>query len=249
MPKFITLLLTLTFLVTSKLNAKGSSQELVLSASGDSYLNGVVQAVGDRAFGKYDIKFTLKNFPKARALVVANTGEADGDAYRVYDFHKKTKGKYPNLTLVDAPFMSIYWTAFVTDRLNGSKINGWKDMKNLRVVGIRGNKTMEYRMKEHFSKDNRNLVTRYHQAFEMLLKGRVDVVLGKPSVGAKYMKNYDNINMFGRFEVQDLYIYLHKKHQHLVPKIESEIRAMREDGTLSKIEQEVRSRLNLPPHP
>lgn len=230
------------FCYSGIMQAETTPKQIVMAASGDPLLNRVAQAVGDRAFGKFDIKFVLKDFPKARALANANSGIADGDAYRVLDFHKKTEGRYPNLTLINAPYISISWTAFVNKSLKDTPINDWEDMKNYRVTGIRGNKTMEYRLKEHLPKENRFIVENYSQAFAMLEKNRVDIVIAKPSVGIAFRKKNPNLRPVGRFEVHDLYMYLHKKHQHLIPGIESEIRAMEKDGTLSKIEQEVRSR-------
>ena len=204
-------------------------------------LNAVSQAVGEKAFGKLGIEFSLHNYPKARALVSANAGVVDGDAYRVVDFHKKTNGKYSNLLIVNVPFMSIHWTAFVTDKLKNAQINGWDDMKNYKVVGIRGNKTMEFRMKEHLSDSNRHLVTHYEQAFGMLFKGRIDIVIAKPSVGKDYLKKHKNLHMVGKFEVQDLYFYLHKKHQNLIPKLESELKQLKDNGTLRKLETSIRA--------
>ena len=188
------LVIALVIFAPLKMSGLDFPKEIVLAASGDSMLNEIAQAVGDRVFGKYNIKFTLKNFPKARALVAANSGEVDGDAYRVYDFHKRSGGKFPNLTLVNSPFMTIYWTAFVTDKLKDLKINGWEDMKKFRVAGIRGNKTMELRMKDFLSENNRFIVTHYEQAFGMLFKGRVDIVVGKPNVGISYMKKHKNLH-------------------------------------------------------
>ena len=236
--------LSILFLFASPtINGQDMPKEIQLAASGDAYLNGVSKAVGEKAFGKHGIKFALKDYPKARALANANSGKADGDAYRVLDFHKRTKGKYPNLKIVNETFVSIYWTAFVREDLKDRKINGWEDMKNFRVAGIRGNKTMEFRFNEHLNKDQQYIVNDYDQAFAMLMKGRVDMVIAKPSVGISYKKKYKNLYALGKFEVQDLYFYLHQKHQHIIPKIESSIREMRQDGLLVEIEKKVRDSL------
>jgi len=233
----------LVLLPISSLNAQGLQKEIVLADSGDALLNGVAQEVGTRAFSKYDIKFRLRTYPKARALVVANSGIADGDAYRVYDFHKRTGGKFPNLIRVGAPYISIYWTAFVGDKYKDIKVVGWKDLANYRVVAIRGNKTMEARLNEFVPKENRTVVGQYEQAFKMLLLGRVDVVVGKPSVGVSYLEKHKNLHMVGEFEDQDIYMYLHKKHKQLIPKIERELQEMKKSGELLEIEKMVRDKL------
>ncbi|MEH6405625.1 MAG: transporter substrate-binding domain-containing protein, partial [Sneathiella sp.] len=227
----------------SSLSAQGLQKEIVLADSDDRLLNGVAQEVGTRAFGKYNIEFGLRTYPKARALLVANSGIVDGDAYRVYDLQKRTAGKFPNLLRVDVPYISIYWTAFVGDKNKGLKVTGWKDLANYRVVAIRGNKTMEARLNEFVPKENRAVVGKYEQAFEMLLQDRVDIVVGKPSVGVSYLKKYKSLHMIGEFEHQDIYMYLHKKHKQLIPKIEFELREMKKSGALLNIEKMVRDRL------
>ena len=91
------LVTAIILLSTSSLGAHPAPKEIVLAASAGTYLNDVVQEVGSRAFGKYNIEFGLRIYPKARALLAANSGDADGDAYRVFDLHKKTEGKFSNL--------------------------------------------------------------------------------------------------------------------------------------------------------
>jgi len=224
----------------SSLSAQNLQKEVVLADSGDSLLNGVAQEVGTRVFGKYNIIFKLRTYPKARALATANSGKADGDAYRIYDLQKITGGKFPNLIRVDAPYISIYWTAFVGDKNKDIKVTGWKDLANYRVAGIRGNKRMEARMNEFVPKENSTITNNYKNAFRMLLHGRVGVVVGKPAVGVNYLKKYKSLHMIGKFEVQDIYMYLHKKHKQLIPKIEFELREMKKSGELLNIEKMVR---------
>ena len=224
------------------LNAQDSSKEIILADSGDFFLNAVAKEVGKRAFSKHNIKFDTRTYPAERALISANSGEADGDAYRVFDLHKKSAGKYPNLIRVNVPYLTIYFTAFVEDENKDIKVNDWKDLANYKVAVIRGNKTMEARVNEFVPKSNQVSVTFYEQAFQMLLKNRVDVVVGKPVIGSNYMKKHKNLHMIGKFQTQDIYIYLHKNHKSIIPKIEAELQKMQDSGELQEIEKMVRNR-------
>jgi polar amino acid transport system substrate-binding protein len=221
------------FINVSSLSAQDLQQEIVLADSDDSFLNSVVQEVGTRAFGKYDIKFSLRTYPSERALLTANSGKVDGDAYRVFDLYNKTGGQYPNLVRVNFPYISIYFTAFVKDK--DIKITGWEDLANYRVAVIRGNKTMEAQVNKFVPREKQSYINSYKQAFGMLLLDRVDIVVGKPIVGASYVKN-NNLYMTGKFQTQDIYMYLHKKHEQLIPKIEMVLREMNESGELLDIE-------------
>jgi len=231
---------TIIFITVSNLSAQDFQQEIVLADSGQIFLNTVVQEVGTRAFGKYNTKFSLITFPSERALITANSADVDGDAYRVFDLHNKTGGQYPNLIRVDFPYISIHFTAFVKDK--DIRITGWQDLANYRVAVIRGNKTMETHVNEFVAPERQAVVGSYKQAFSMLLLDRVDIVVGKPIVGASYVNN-NNIYMTGKFQIQDIYMYLHKKHKQLIPKIEMELRKMNESGELKNIDNMVRDRL------
>ena len=239
MKKIKYLAVTLILMLISNLRAETVQNEIVLASSREAMLDAVVQEVGTIAFGKHNLKFTIKEFPKEKALSIANSGKVDGDAYRVFDLHQRTKGEYPNLIRVDEPYISIYYTAFVTDKHKHIEVFGWKNLSNYRVAGIKGNKTMEVRLKKFVPKNNRFLIETYAESFKMLLSDKIDVIVAKPSVGVNFLKKHNNLHMIGKFESTDIYIYLHEKHEGLVSKIESEIRKMKNDGTLQKIEERV----------
>jgi hypothetical protein len=200
----------------------------------------MAQKVGSKVFGKYDISFKLKNYPKSRALIQANSGIVDGDAYRVFNLHEISKGEYPNLIRINESYLSVSFTAFVTDKLKELKITGWKDMKDYKTSVIRGNKKMEENAQKYLPEENRVEVAEYKQAFKMLLRNRLDIIVGKPSVGISFMKENKNIHMIGKFGTRKLYFYIHKKYKFLIPKIEAEIRKLKEDGSLLQIENDIR---------
>ena len=218
-------------------------ESIELASNGDSYLYKVVQQVGKLAFGKYNIKFSQKIYPHARGLILANDGRIDGGAARVFDLHKKTKDEFSNLLRVDESFMTIYWTAFVQEKNKDIKIEGWRDLKKYRVASLIGNKTMETRLRKFVLKENIFSVGSYEQAFGMLQRGRLDVVVGKPSVGIPFLKNNTHFLMKGKFENADLYMYLHKKHKGIIPSIEAELKKLKVDGTLDKINEKVLAEL------
>ena len=129
--------------------------------------------------------------------------------------------------------------SILTKRNKKTKIEGWEDMNKYRVAVIIGNKTMEVRLKQFVLEENIIAVSSYEQAFKMLQLHRLDVVVGKTSVGVQFIRKNKNIHMKGKFEYHDLYMYLHKKHKNIIPIIESELKKLKVDGTLEKINQKV----------
>jgi len=221
-----------------QVQAANKTTEVVVASSGEKYLEKMLYGVMSLAFQKNGVKFTIKQFPKERSLYEANEGNIDGDGYRVYELQERTGGIYPNLVRVNEPYVNVYFSAFVTNPK--IEINNWSDLKADYKVGIiRGNKTAELRLKEYVSEKNQNIIVSHEAAFKMLSEGRVDVVVTGSLDGAKEMKGYKNIYAKGKFEAMDIYLYLNKKHSDLIPKIEAEVRKMKKDGTIDKIEKKV----------
>ena len=181
-------------------------------------------------------------FPRdERGLNLANEGKIDGNAYQVLNLRKITGNRYPNLIRVNEPYVRIYLSAFVTDKK--MKINDWNDLAPYRIAVLRDGKTGELRTKEFVAAEKQTPVTDPDQAFDMLSQGKIDAVVTDEIKGRFFMGNRRHIYIRGRFEPSDIYLYLNKKHRDLVPKIEKQVRQMRQDGTLDEIEKTVRKKI------
>jgi len=81
-------------------------------------------------------------------------------------------------------------------------------------------------------------VDKPEQMFEMLQLGRVDLVLYTKADGLALIreKRLSTISdLRPALKDVNLYLYLNRKHQALVPKLAAAIKAMKEDGTYNRL--------------
>ena len=163
-----------------------------------------------------------------RAMINANTGIDDGVAMRI----KGLERDYPNLVRVEEKIFDNEFVAFAT-RPNVTPAN-FTALKNYQVGHIIGWKIFETKLLPETSVTK---VQGGEQLFSLLLNDRIDValyerwqgndLLARLRIKAKMLKP--------PLAVSEVYIYLHKKHTHLVEPAAKAIRSMKEDGTYQRI--------------
>jgi polar amino acid transport system substrate-binding protein len=218
--------LLLTWLLAS---VQASDQVVTISTNNTPLDRKVLQAVSAEAFKRLNRQFRIISLPSERSLVSANAGEIDGEGLRIAGL----SDKYPNLVQVDEPFVGISFVAFSSDAT--IKIDGWDSLAPYRVAFING-----WKLFEAHSGSARvvNKVDTPQQMFDMLQRDRVDLVLYTLADGLEYTRS----NGLARIaplkpslKDVDLYLYLHKKHADLAPKLAQIIRAMKADGSYNEI--------------
>ncbi|MCP4285566.1 MAG: amino acid ABC transporter substrate-binding protein [Gammaproteobacteria bacterium] len=80
------------------------------------------------------------------------------------------------------------------------------------------------------------------QLFDLLTHGRVQVVIYDAWLGLAHLRenNIRGVKMLEPASAErDLYVYLHKKHTNLVPRVENAYRAVKADGTYEHYFQQI----------
>ena len=113
--------------------------------------------------------------------------------------------------------------------------NGWDSLKPYRIAFING-----WKMFEANAQGARvvNKVDKPEQLFRMLDEGRVDLVLYTHADGLLLARNLGLTSvapLSPALKEVDMYLYLHKKHQALVPKLTQAIRDLKADGSYNRI--------------
>lgn len=189
-------------------------------------------------FKRIGYGFELIHQPSKRSIVDANAGKVDGDAARVFDLNKE--GLYPNLVRVNEPVQKMDLVAFSVDpRMT---ISGWKGLENTNyLVGYsHGYKIVESNLSKYVSPNRIFAATDLQQGLRMLQAGRIDLfidILGfeKPLLQTHANLKDAHIRNAGVIETITTYPYLNRKHQDLVPSIESTFRTMKQDGTYQQM--------------
>ncbi|MBF0509586.1 MAG: transporter substrate-binding domain-containing protein [Deltaproteobacteria bacterium] len=192
--------------------------------------------LGDRvvkeACRRIGVEVKIVMLPSERALINANDGIDDGNFARI----RGMSDLYPNLVRVPEEITEFEFTAF-TKNLN-IQTTDWAGLKPYNVGIITGWKILESSIVGAKSlvkvKDERVL-------FNLLAQDKADVVVYDKRQGLVLlggMKLTQIKTLSPALAKRSMYIYLHKKHQALVPALAAAIKTMKEDGTYKKIMDE-----------
>ena len=175
---------------------------------------------------------------------MSNAGTVDGELHRVYEFHKVSGGKYPNLIRIESKLLSVWLAAFANKEI---KIKTWNDLKGYKVIYYRGRKNVEKALGKVLPPAHIVSVTNDKEAFNMLAKGIDYIVISESREGNSAIRNnpeFKNIREIAKFEETLIYAYINRKHKKLAPKIAKTIEDMKKDGTFTKIIDEVNKSYN-----
>lgn len=144
---------------------------------------------------------------------------------------------YPNLIRV--PEEIIDWKFVVFSKRNINTNKGWNSLKPYVTSFITGWKIYE----NNVPKDVKiSKVRNSDRLFNLLSNNRTDVVLYELLQGLEHIKknNYKNIKTsYPPLAHEKMFIYLHKKHAHLVPKLAQSLKEMKKDGSYERLYQKI----------
>jgi polar amino acid transport system substrate-binding protein len=195
------------------------------TAAGDGFLDIVV----GEAFRRAGLRLMLVRLPPERGLVNANAGIEDGDLTRIAGLEKN----YPNLVRVPEKLMDWNFVAFA--RQAEPTQASWAALESLYVGHIKGWKIYEQNLKPGAQV---TVVDNAEQLFTMLEKNRVDVALYERWLGlalAEKMGIKDIHVVEPALAEREMFIYLNKRHADKVPAIAAALRAIKADGTYSRV--------------
>lgn len=228
-----------TFVVLLVLNAAafGAGQKpLVIARIVDSPLTDMGMHILKDAYHRLGIEVAFRLLPGARALKSSNVGVTDGELFRVDGMSER----YPNLIEVPVPIARTDFVVFT--RLPPFALSGYSSLKSFSVAFRQGMKIVE-RGTAHME---RYMVSDPNQAFRMLDRGRVDIVIENRLTGLKVMREMGirNVSILDPpLDDEPLYHYLHKSHAALVPKLAAVLEEMHRDGEIQRLKNETEKAL------
>lgn len=209
---------------------------LTLNTTGVPPLNtldkkGFMDRVSFAAFKRIGIRLETVKLPAERGLKNVNAGREDGEMSRIAGLEKK----YPNMIRVPETIMDWEFHAFSNREI---KLADWTSLKPYEVAFINGWKILEANIPEetHITK-----VKNSEQLFNLLMNKRTDLIIYERWGGLLIIKDRklsDTKIVQPPLAVRKMYIYLHKKHKELVPKLAQALKQLKTDGTYQKIYNE-----------
>ena len=228
--KNIRLGLIVFFLLAFSLDA--SAQTLLTFTTGDDQSLGrakAMNAVLTECFRRIGIRLHIAPMPSKRSLINANSGLEDGNFLRT----DTLSYAYSNLVIVPERISVNRVVAF--SKKQNIEINGWKSLFQYHVAYVNGWKNCERELKDHSAITT---VKNEYLLFTLLENDRADVGVFELSTGTEVLNKlgYSRIKAIEPpIVTNDLFLYVHKKHTALIPKIVTTLQIMKKDGTYRNI--------------
>jgi polar amino acid transport system substrate-binding protein len=172
-----------------------------------------------------------------RAMINANNGIDDGMAMRI----KGLEAIYPNLLRVDEKIIDNDFVAYSIRHRFAT--TGFDALKPYQVAYIIGWKVFEAPLR---AAPSITLVQDARQLFGLLENDRADVVLFERWQG-NWLVRERKIPaklLLPPLVTTEMYMYLHRKHAHLLARVTEALRAAKADGTYRRIHEQTLPRLD-----
>lgn len=193
--------------------------------------DGFLNIVASEAFRRAGVKLELIKLPAERALINANAGIEDGELTRIAGLEKL----YPNLIRV--PEKLIDWE-FVAYSKNPDLQSRWPAIRQHTIGHITGWKIYEKHVRGATQVVPTTTPT---QLFHLLERDRIEVALYARWMGQALIQKLDIKNIHQLEPVlasREMFIYLHKHHAKLVPKIAKALRELKQEGFYARTREQ-----------
>lgn len=211
----------------SSITINAGTAEPFVTADGGGFYG----ALTHEAFSRIGINAKVIRLPSARSILNANEGIDDGVIART----KGMEEKYTNLIRIPVPIVTFRFVAYSLDKK--ISVNGWDSFAPYSVGYIRGWVIYE---KNLTKAKTVTTVNNAEQLFKLLMNGRTDLIMFEYYRGSWWNKHLNaNAHIIGSpVAEKDMFMYLHNKHENLVPAITKALETMKQDGTFQKIKDD-----------
>jgi polar amino acid transport system substrate-binding protein len=193
--------------------------------------SGFLDVVVGEAFRRLGYELRLVKLPAERGLINANAGIEDGDMVRIAGLEKQ----YPNLVRVPEKLVDWEFSAFSKD---ASIPSNWKAIRQRSVGHIKGWKIYEQNLA---GAERVTTADDPAQLFRLLDLNRIDVALYERSLGAALVKQQGLKGvrpLAPPLATREMFIYLHKRHANLAPRMADALRVMKREGFYQRVYNE-----------
>ena len=209
-----------------------AAPQLAINTGFKPPVSDIYRLIMEDAFARADLSVDFREVAAERSIALANDGVDDGDCCRIWE----VDSLYPNLVRVPVPVIQVDFVAFVKNadlRLSGSE--DWAALAPFEVGVVSGWKILETGLEKTPPRYVYSLSSP-QSLFAMLARERIQVATIGRLVGYQTLLD---MKLSGVRVVEPplvsrpLYLFLHKKHAELVPRLTETLETMRGEGALS----------------
>lgn len=191
--------------------------------------SGFYDQVLTEAFRRINQPIQITHLPTERSITNANLGITDGEFPRISGLDSI----YPNLIKVPEKIVDFEFVAF-TWRID-IKLTDWSSCNPYNVAIVRGWKILEANLA-----DVKSLVRVKNQdiLFSLLAEHRADIVVYSRFEGLEMIRKLGLKDVWvlePPLAIREMFLYMNKKHNLLVPEIAKQLRNIKLDGTYKRI--------------
>lgn len=189
---------------------------------------GFLDVIAGEAFRRAGFELRLVKLPAERALINANAGNEDGDLSRIAGIEKR----YPNLIQVSEKLVDWEFSAFSMD---SAIPPAWPALRQRAVGHIKGWKIYEQALA---GAERVSTADDPAQLFRLLELRRIEVALYERRFGLALVRQQGLKGIRPLTPVlstREMFIYLHRRHALVVPKLAAALRAMKREGFYQRV--------------
>jgi polar amino acid transport system substrate-binding protein len=201
----------------------------------DRVVGRVTIEVVTQAYAQLGIDVRFERYPTKRRILAAEQGELDGLSATFDPSIYNPQGKESKLIQLPTSIGSEDFVVFT--KLKKIAVNGYASLNPFVIGYVDGVRINEQRFKDMHT----DVAPNQESLFRKLEAGRTDVAVDTRSgiCTARRLKLMDIVTLEPALETQNFYHYVHKRHRDLVPKLETVLQKMKQDGSIKKIQERV----------
>lgn len=223
-------LLCCLLLLCFSVNAKDT---LVFATGAEAPIQDISELVLREAYQNIGYTIRVERFPNPRSMMMANSGQLDGELSRVAGIEKEFNN------LVAVPVAVNINEAYAFSKRKDIHTPDWESLRPFRLACVLGVQVIKLSLIEEGI--SCEYVSTHLQTLKMLHLDRVDIAL-MPRVNALSALKSANMTDIriagGPLVTLKLYHYLHQKNAELLPLITEALKKMEELGRISAIRQQ-----------
>ena len=186
------------------------------------------------AFKRAGLPMVFSEQPAERSIALVARGIDDAECCRI---PKAISRDYPGLVQVPEVVYTARFSAFAKQPLPA--IDGFNALKEYSVATVSGWKILVNNL-QRIKPETLHIVDNAESMFQVLELDRIDIA----TYG--YLSGKHTLAKLGLKDIQvivpplasaPLYLFLHRKHAHLVPQLAQAIRSLKADGSIERIIQ------------